>query len=248
MRFVNITIAILFFISNPTFAWDDPTIDTQAIIENWSANEEQDIIVLMPDTSRILNPINIDQDYWNRLTDDPAFNYNEPKRTTTRNSFFDWLLKFASKYGYIIAWITLLSVVSIIFYFIIRKIKKVQKNSKKLFRAQTIQKSETEEDVAIAIEKALLSAEYPIAIIRIYQHTLILLKQHQIISINKDTTNREILAKCKGLPYFNEIRAIVQYFEKIKFGKHKIDLHQFDLYYQSYQALLQTIQKRSEDK
>lgn len=220
-------------------------VDSNLIEENWGedAYDQEDESILTPAEIYPSQPVTIDADQWNKITDDPAFNYEQDTQQSNNQSaiakFFESLINFLVTSGKWIIWLLVITIVLFVVYFLLKRLTLLpkQNKSKEILHEQVQQHFNFEE----AINKAIQQKDFPLAVSLVYQHTIVLLKQKGELDINNETPNAQILQQVRKKDYYKILKQQFNTFEMVHFGEYPIAPTQFDDYYQQYLRIKSTV-------
>lgn len=225
----------------------EATTDTAKMyvyIDDGAHTEEEILLESLPTSTN--QPVTIDQDKWNKLTDDKEFDYIKPQppQPNQLNNWFYELINFLTQSGSWILYTVIVLLAIGIAYLIIKKLdlgyfinKKKDKNNHSI----TYDSNNNEVDYEKLIGESISSNNFADAVNYMYLHIVSLLQHHEALKLDDHTVNSQILHQLRAKDYFKLLKSQFQLFEWVYFGAYPIAPHQFNQYRQQYQILKEKI-------
>ncbi len=200
-----------------------------------------------PDTITEITPPTIDNDVWNNLTDDEAFNYyqqpNPPSNTPSIwVKLMTNLIAFLSEQGAWIVGIVIAALVIAALYLIAKRMRLMGDNTQHNFSPNATTKPDPSQEYTSLIANAIQQQNYAQAVVYCYQHALTLLHEHKKIQVQDITTNKQILQQTRNEAYFKPLKFIIKQFEYSHFGNYPVNELQFKTFNQQYEILKNKLQ------
>lgn len=231
--------------STPTTVEEINVANDSGYIETTTTYDENTIYI-GADAFAESTPITIDQQQWNKLTDDKAFNYERVQQVQENNflvQIFIYLIQFfGSPIGQVILWILVVGIVLLIVFFILKRLKLTNRADKSIALGTEVTASfATATDWNTAINNALQQQNYPLAVAYMFRHLVFQLHEKEILKITDTATNSRLLRDLRPQSYYKDFRAITTQYEYVCFGDYPINNKELEHYQQQYRKILAQI-------
>lgn len=203
-----------------------------------------------PGTPSVNNTRDIDQQKWDKLTNDPEFNYQKAK--PEKPADFSWWYKFVTAvmnfftngFGRIL----LLLLLALAVIFIVFKI--VQLNGNVLF-AKGDKKLNTNSDELSddfvpdnweqSIQNAANTGNYRLAVRHLYRYLLHTMQEKEIITYQISKTNYQYMYELNGTNHYKPFVQLTRDYEYAWYGGFNIAQNQFEYYQQQINQFKNTL-------
>ena len=208
--------------------------------EEAGSYEDDSENTIYPYSEATSKPVTIDQDKWNKLTDDEDLKYNEladlPLNSPSMEAFANFL-EFLMTKGIWIIWLLVGLLVAFTLYKILKSLNISRNQIVNANEVPILTEDAVHMDYEQLIQNSIADNNISKAVELMYQHIIILMQQKKEITIQQYTTNAQILNKSRQLPYYNILKKLLVQFEYVCFGEYPISKVQFEAYTNIYQEL-----------
>lgn len=233
---------------------DSPYYDSKlpptAIDEDYDDSEENEEY----DEEIIYHPVplpmkkeerNIDENTWQKLISDKAFDYVPKKKkevsdrvptgTSWLDKFFISLFEFfTSVAGKIVIWSVVIALVLFIIFRVVKLNGNVffnKKDKKNAANSDELSDEYIPDDWEAVIQKAIQSGNLRLAVRHAYRYVLILLSEKELIKYQSAKTNYQYAAELAGSQWYQPFMQMTRQYEYAWYGGFDLKQQQFDHYY-----------------